>query len=81
MDYLDDYIETISYKLPILASTKDLKKIGLYRSDQAAAAARRKGMGPPFFKINARVILYPREGVIEYLKNSKCKLRENKYDS
>ena len=79
MDFLDEYIQWAFNRLPQMATTKDLRNIGLYNSDQAAAAARRKGLGPQFFRIHARVILYPKNAVIDFLTRSKCSPRKNKY--
>ena len=71
MTACDDYISKVEQMLPDLATTKDLIKAGIYRSDQAASAARRKGQAPSFFRFNKRVVIYPKQGVIEFLKRAK----------
>ncbi len=65
----EDYIEFVSRNLPELAKTRDLIRVGIYRSDQAAAAARREGRSPDFFKLNQRVIVYPKSGVLKFLRS------------
>lgn len=65
------FVECLRQKLPELASVKDLIDNGIYRSAQAACTARRMGKCPPYIHIPQRGIVYPREGVIEFLeKNS-----------
>ena len=53
--------------LPALLSTKDLVKIGLYNSIDAAYLARLKGKSPDFIKIE-RKILYKKEDIIKFIK-------------
>lgn len=71
MSACDDFINKVNQALPELATTKDLIRVGLFRTDQGAAAARRLGNSPEYFRLNKRVILYPKRGVIEFLKRSK----------
>lgn len=78
MSACDDYINKIYSQLPELATTKDLIRIGLFRTDQSASAARKMGNSPEFFRINKRVILYPKKGVIEFFKKAKvCDANNN----
>lgn len=70
MHPFDQYINNLSSKLPEMCHTKDLIRIGMYRSSQAAAAARKRGKCPEYVKLNDRVIEYPKQCVIHYLK--KC---------
>jgi len=72
MSACDDFIQKLSERLPDMATTKDLINAGLYRSDQGAAAARKSKNGPEFFKLNNKVILYPKQGVLEFLKRAKA---------
>ena len=71
MNACDEYIEMAEKELPDIVTTKDLIKIGMYRSDQAASVARRKGKCPGYFQFNKRVVIYPKKGVIDYLKTVK----------
>jgi hypothetical protein len=76
MQELNEYLRKISYSLPEMCRTRDLIKIGLYRTDQAAAAARKRGNSPEFIQINKRVVLYPKNAVIRFLLN-KCQDTKN----
>ncbi len=75
MTACEEFILHMEKTLPELASTQDLIRLGIFGSDQAACAARKRKNGPEFFQMNDRVIRYPRNGVIEYLKRSQCSLR------
>ena len=75
MTACEEFILRMQESLPELASTQDLIKLGIFGSDQAASAARRKKIGPEYFQMNGRVIRYPKNGVIEYLKKSQCSLK------
>lgn len=72
IDYCEDFIEKCATTLPELCSTSDLIKVGIFSSDQTAAIARRKGATPPYFHMPSRNIVYPRAGVIAYLRKYKC---------
>lgn len=67
----DDYIKWASSRLPELATTRDLIDIGFYRSIPAAAAARRNGYAPEHFKVNERLILYPKQAILDFLRLTK----------
>jgi len=65
----EEFIEEIRELLPRLASVRDLKNVGIYRNDQAAALARRKKKCPLWFRLPGQGIVYPRESVLEFLKH------------
>ncbi len=65
----DKFLDQINSMLPRLASVKDLLRIGIYRNAQGAALARRKKKCPLWFRLPGQGIVYPRESVIEFLKN------------
>ena len=69
MNPQDSLIRRIKKALPELASAKDLVGIGMYRTEQAAYTARQRGQCPPYLRIPARGIVYPRDGVIAFLKS------------
>ncbi len=71
MESSDTFLKNLSAKLPDTCRTCDLVRVGLYRSDQAAAAARRRGDSPPFYQMNGRVILYAKEEVIEFIRSKR----------
>lgn len=60
-------ISKISKNLPELVSSKDLVKIGMYKSEQGAYVARRTGECPPYVRIPSCGIRYPKLGVINFL--------------
>jgi hypothetical protein len=73
MTACEDFIQDFIKDMPNLVTTRDLIKYGFYKTDQAAASARRRGNGPEFFKLNGRVIVYPLKGIVEFLRKSQCK--------
>lgn len=64
------FIQSLRRKLPELVSAKDLVKCGVYRTEQAAYAARMRGKCPPYIRIPSRGIVYPRQGVLDFLENN-----------
>lgn len=64
------YLEKLNRMLPDLASPRDLVKAGIYGSSQSAYAARKMGKCPMYLKIPGKGIVYPREAVLEFIKNS-----------
>lgn len=75
MGRCEEYIDYVDRELPKMATTKDLIRVGIYRTDQAAAKARRKKLGPEFFQLNQRVVLYPKAAVIDFLTERKCPMQ------
>lgn len=70
MKITEQFIETVQRRLPELATAKDLVRCGMYRSPQAAYAARRTGKCPPYLRIPQRGIVYPKNGVLQFLKGT-----------
>jgi hypothetical protein len=68
MSACDLYIERLNAMLPNLATTKDLVEAGIYRSHQSACTARRIGKSPVYFKLPCRGIVYPKSGVLDFVK-------------
>lgn len=77
MTSCDDFIDELRKELPKLCTAKDLVKFGLYKSEQAAYNARKKGHAFDHFKMPHGTIVYPREGVIESLEKSKYSPNES----
>lgn len=71
-----DFVAQLTEKLPPLCRVRDLVKMGVYRSPQAAYEARRAGVGPNFIRIPKTGILYPREEVISFIKSSRIDFQE-----
>lgn len=61
------FIEKINREAPELLCPKDLVKWGIFKTPQAAYIARKKNMGPPYFRLPQNGVLYPRNGVVDYL--------------
>jgi len=72
MRYLENYIERAREELPDPCTVKDLIKLGIYRSEQAAYHSRVNHMGPEFFQFDNSRVIYPKDAVIAYMK--KCML-------
>jgi hypothetical protein len=68
MDATSDYLEHVERALPALASTWDLIELGLFGSENAAYRARKRNDGPPYIRVNSRVIRYPKQGVLDFLR-------------
>lgn len=66
--YTDQFLESVQRRLPELATPRDLVRCGLYRSAQAAYSARRSGKCPPYLRIPQRGIVYPKAGVVNFLR-------------
>ncbi len=75
MELSKSLIAKLRRKLPELCSVKDLLEIGVYRSEQAAYEARKNGKCPEFFHLPYRGIVYPRDGIIEFLKSAAANLK------
>ncbi len=76
MSVCDDWIEKISGKLPEECNTIDLIKIGIFTSRHAASCSRKVGTSPPYFKLGKR-IMYPKAGVLGWLKQQKHESAQN----
>jgi hypothetical protein len=73
-DACDAFIDKVATTLPEMARTEDLIRIGIFRTAQSASRARKINDSPPFIKINNKVYLYPRDGVVKFLKNRNGKV-------
>jgi hypothetical protein len=69
MNALNQFIRKLEIELPEVCSTTDLMKFGIYNSPQSARLARKKKRGPAYIQMGRKVI-YPKQGVIEFLKQS-----------
>lgn len=77
MTICSDWIEKMKNILPERCSTKDLVDVGIFTSPYAACYARKIGNCPPFFKFGGR-IMFPKEGVIEWMEGKKHENSETK---
>ncbi len=72
MSACDDFINSIAKRLKPLSTASELIELGIYRNAQSLALARRKKQGPECFRIGKYRYMYPKEGIIEFLKKSTC---------
>lgn len=70
LNALQRYLERLDATLPEMCRTKDLIEAGIYHSDQAACAARRRGNGPDFIFVNHRRIAYPKMELMAWLRKT-----------
>ncbi len=76
MTSCDNFIAKARRDLPDLCSTEDLVRFGIYKSSQAAHHARNQGFAADYFKLPQGTIVYPKEGIINLLENSKHSAKE-----
>ena len=69
MKHNDEFIANIETILPNQCKVSDLIKTGIYTNSQTASQARKRGVGPAFFKVGGRVF-YVKGAVIEWMKNN-----------
>lgn len=69
MNALNQYIRKLELELPEICSTSDLMKVGIFNSPQSARLARKKNRGPAYIQVG-RKIIYPKQVVIEFLKQA-----------
>jgi len=81
MNACDQYIKHLETTLPKICYVEDLIECGIYRSDQAAAYARRNGISPPYLKMGNTVV-YQKLGIIDFLRSAAlpCKLNSEIQD-
>jgi len=70
MNFCQRYISTCEKRLPDPCHVKDLVNIGLYKSAQQAAYARKTHQGPEYMILPHGRVFYPKKAVIKYLKQS-----------
>ena len=69
---MNSYVETledIEKKLPPLATAEDLVRAGLFPSISTVNRLRSMGKGPGYFRLSDRLVRYPRESVVKFLKD------------
>lgn len=81
MTACDDFIEKVKRELPELCTTKDLVRLGIYKSPQAASHARKMGFSSPYFKLPTGTVVHPKAGIIQLLTNAKNEARGIREDN
>ena len=72
---IEAYITQLQNKLPDLASSRDLVEMGLFPSEIALSRARQTGNSPEYIKFSAGRIRYPREAVIQFVREKSKNLK------
>lgn len=70
MSVCDDFIKKMERALPEVCTVRDLIRVGLYKSAQAARMERLVNSSPSYLRLGSR-ILYPKDGVIKWLRKGK----------
>lgn len=68
MDSLLETIEEIEKQLPSLATAEDLVKAGIFSSISTVNRLRVNGKGPGYLRLSDRLVRYPKESIIKFLK-------------
>lgn len=69
MNACEKFIEKLNTQLPEMCRVADLVKHGIYSNATDAMEGRMKGDHPPYIQCkNKGKILYPKDGVIDWLK-------------
>jgi len=66
--HVENFIDQIEKELPPLSTTRNLVKLGLFASKHAAVKSRNSGTKPEFLKLSEKRIVYPRDAIVEWLK-------------
>ncbi len=69
MNHNDEFIAHVETILPVQCKVRDLIKTGIYTNSQTASQARKRGVGPAFFKVGGRVF-YVRGAVIDWMREN-----------
>lgn len=70
----DDYIDYLDRVLPESCTAGDLIKHGIFKSHQSLANNRKNRNCPFFIKYNTKVFIYPKKGVLEYVREKISKM-------
>jgi hypothetical protein len=68
-----DYLSDLESKLPELATSADLVRLGVFASEAALSKARKLGYSPDYIQFSPGRIRYPRAAVINFfIERIKC---------
>lgn len=68
MNHIEKFIDEVECKLPKLASTSDLIKLGIFSSIAQAVQCRKRGESPEFLYLSPKRIAYPKQAVMCWLR-------------
>lgn len=82
MTVCNDLIKKLECRLPEMCTVADLVQVGIVKHRNSLLYYRRNNMGPPFLKLSEKKIIYPKQGVLDWLKdNSHDSCKETYQDS
>lgn len=76
----EEYLSDFENKIPEMATSADLVRLGLFGSEAALSKARKCGNSPDYIQLSIGKIWYPRAAVISFLKNKIVKGNIKKND-
>ncbi len=79
MGFLKDFMDRMENELPLLSSTDDLVKLGIFSTKEQATSRRKKDKPPEFIRFSSRRVVYPKSAVMAWLKY-KCDQSEKPYN-
>jgi len=79
MSYVQQFIEEVESKLPDLAETSELIKLGIFSSVAQAVQRRKRGDSPEYLSLSEKRIVYPKKAVLGWLRE-RATLSQGKSD-
>lgn len=76
----EEYISYVERELPELASAKDLVRVGIYRCVNTVYSAKRDGHSPAYFQISCRNVMFPKKGVLQFLRSHMVEVNQEDAD-
>lgn len=71
MEDFEKFIENIERKMPEIMSTKDLINLGMFKSRATWTNMRKRNQGPEYLIFNNKMIVYPKECVLKWLREKR----------
>lgn len=70
MNPCDDMIDKLTASLPEICTINDLIRAGIVNNRATMEYYRRKKLGPPFLRLSARRIYYPKLGILKWMREN-----------
>lgn len=70
MNACEELIAKLTETLPEICTINDLIKAGIVNHRATMEYYRRKKLGPPFLRLSARRIYYPKAGVLKWMRDN-----------
>ena len=80
MNACDELIHKLTETLPDICTINDLIKAGIVNHRATMEYYRKREMGPPFLRLSARKIYYPKSGILKWMRENShaCQKKSNK---